>query len=134
MSQKLKIWGPVTFRKCSKFWVQSFETLTHNCEKTVGRIKILTGASERRPRDLWRMVLWRYTNMVMTWVFMISLNWWYRRLVKIRTHKLSRNNSYRTMLIWIFGLYENCWTTIYGFWFWKKADFTNLVESCKPIS
>ena len=64
MSQKPKIWGPVTFKKCSKFSIQSFETLTHNCGKTVNRIKILTCAYERGPRDLWRMVLWRYTKMV----------------------------------------------------------------------
>ena len=94
MSQKLKIWGPVTFKK---FSVQSFETLTHNCGKPVGRIKILTAASERGPRDLPLMVLWRYTNKVMIWIFMISLSWWNRRLFEIRNHKLSWNNSYIKM-------------------------------------
>ena len=87
MSQKPKIWRPVTFKKCSKFSVQSFGTLTHNCGKSVVRIKLLTGASERGLRDLPLMVLWRYTNIVTIWVFMIPLNWWNRRLFKIRNHK-----------------------------------------------
>ena len=56
MSQKPKIWGPMTFKKCSQFSVQSLGTLTHNCGKPVVHIKILTGASERRPRDLPMMV------------------------------------------------------------------------------
>ena len=94
MSQKPKIWGPVTFKKCWKFSVQSFGTLTHNCGKSVVRIKLLTGASERGLRDLPLMVLWRYTNIVTIWVFMIPLNWWNRRLFKIRNHKSSFNSFY----------------------------------------
>ena len=94
MVQKPKIWGLVTFKKCSKFWVQSFETLTHNCGKNIGRSWILTSASERGPRDVWRVVLWRYTNMVMIWVFMIPLNWWNKRLFRIGNHKSSFNSFY----------------------------------------
>ena len=134
MSQKLKIWGPVTFRKCSKFWVQSFETLTHNCEKTVGRIKILTGASERSPRDLWRMVLWRYTNIVMIWVYMIPLSWWNQLFFKIRNHKSSFNSFHIIRKFKLTSFYKNCFEIIYGSWFWLNADITNLVKSWKPMS
>ena len=42
----------MTFKKCPKISVQSFETLTNNCGKTVGRFKILTDASEKGTRDL----------------------------------------------------------------------------------
>ena len=134
MVQKPKIWGLVTFKKCSKFWVQSFETLTHNCEKTVVRIKILTSASERGPRDLLLMVLWRYTDMVMIWVFMIPLNLWNWRFFKIRNHKSSFNSFHIMSKLKITSLYKNCFKTIYGSWFRKNADFINLVESWKPIS
>ena len=55
--QKLKIWDSVTFKNCSKFWMESFETSTHHCEKTVGRSWILIFASERGPLDLGWSVL-----------------------------------------------------------------------------
>ena len=133
MSQESKIWDPVTFKKCSKFWIQSFDTLTHNCEKPVRSTLILTGASKRGPRDVLRKVLWKYTNMVIIWVFMIPMNWWNRHLFKIRNHKLSLKTFYIMKKLKIQFLYKNSFKTIYGFWFWINADFTSLVESWKPI-
>ena len=101
--QKSKIWGLVTFKKYSKFSIESYETFTHDCEKTVICIKILTSASEREPRDLGGSVLWRYTDMFIRWVFMILLNWWNRRLFKIRNHQLPWNSFYIKNIFSIHG-------------------------------
>ena len=120
MSQKPKLRGLVTFKKYSKFSVQSFGTLTHNCGKPVGRIKILTSASERGPRDLPLMVLWRYTNIVMIWVFMIPLNWWNRGLFRIRNHKSSFNNFY------IISIFSN-----WGFTKKSNVQFAYYIKTVK---
>ena len=88
MIQKSKLWGSMT-RNFLDFSIWNFETLTRFCGNTVFWILNLTCASARAPRDLVRLVLWRYTNMVMIWVFMISLNWSNRRLFQIRNHKIA---------------------------------------------
>ena len=77
-----------------KFSIQSLETLTRFCGNTVCLIWNLTGPCERGRRDLYRLVLWRYTYMALIGVFIILLNRSNRRLSKIRNHTLSWKNFY----------------------------------------
>ena len=81
-------------RNFRKFSIQSFETLTRFSGNTVCWNWNLTGPCERGRRDLFRLVLWRYTDMALIGVFMILLNRSNRRLSKISNHKLSQQNFY----------------------------------------
>ena len=94
MSQKLKNIRSRDCRNFRKFSIQSFETLTRFCGDTVCLIWNLTGPCERGRRDLYRLVLWRYTYMALIGVFIILLNRSNRRLSKIRNHTLSWKNFY----------------------------------------
>ena len=94
MSQKTENIRSRDCRNFRKFSIQSFETLTRFCGNTVCLIWNLTGPCERGRRDLYRLVLWRYTDMALIGVFMILLNRSNRRLSKIRNHTLFWKNSY----------------------------------------
>ena len=94
MSQKTENIRSRDCRNFRKFSIQSFETLTRFCGNTVCLIWNLTGPCERGRRDLYRLVLWRYTYMALIGVFIILLNRSNRRLSKIRNHTLSWKNFY----------------------------------------
>ena len=113
---EIEIMRSPDFRIVLSFSIWNYETLTRFCGNTVFRNLNLTGASERGPRDLFRLVLWRYTNIVIIWVFMIPLNWSNRRFFKIRNHKLSWKNSYILEIFSICLLYKSSLKAIYGFW------------------
>ena len=94
MSQKTENIRSRDCRNFHKFSIQSFETLTRFCGNTVCWIWNLTGPCERGRRDLYRLVLWRYTDMALIGVFMILLNRSNRRWSKIRNHTLFWKDSY----------------------------------------
>ena len=125
---------PISIRQDLSKAQKSIYNIPTKSYHTVFRNWNLTGAFDRGPRDLVRLVLWRYTSVVIIWVFMISLKWSNRHLFQMRNHKLSWKKSYIVKIFSIFFVCKNLFKAIYGFWFEINANLTILVKSWKPIS